>query len=283
MLLQKGAVATLIAMAQQADTSLRQEFGLPLGLIVIDTVAACAGYMRAGDENDPAAAQAVMNVLKALAQTLGCFVLGVDHFGKNVEAGTRGASSKESASDLVLACLGDKSLSGSVSNTRLAVRKNRGGQQGQEHPFTLRAVEALQPDEDGEPITTMVVDWRPPTPGGNRPEPDPWAESRRQDQRTAVLRLKRVLMEILADQGVDLLIPPDGPTLRMVDKDLVQERFYSCTPVEGTPKQKRQLRFLQFKRALGWAEDQQLIGIEEIDGVTYLRLSRPDREEDEQC
>ena len=39
------------------------------------------GYMRAGDENDPAAGQAVMNVLKALAQALSCFVLGVDHFG----------------------------------------------------------------------------------------------------------------------------------------------------------------------------------------------------------
>jgi hypothetical protein len=283
MLLQKGAVETLIAMGRQADHSLQQEFGLPLGLIIIDTVAACAGYMRAGDENDPAAAQAVMNVLKALAQTLGCFVLGVDHFGKNVEAGTRGASSKEAASDLVLACLGDKSISGSVTNRRLAVRKNRGGQQGREYPFTLRAVEALQPDEDDEPVTTMVVDWQPPASGGIRPEPDPWAESRRQDQRTAVLRLKRVLMEILADQGIDLPIPPDGPTLRMVDKDLVQERFYSRTPVEGTPKQKRQLRFLQFKRALGWAEDQQLIGIEEINGVTYLRLSRPDREEDEQC
>ena len=71
--------------------------------------------------------------------------------------------------------------------------------------------------------------------------------------------------------------------MRIVDKDFVQERFYSRTPVEGSPKQKRQLRFLQFKRALGWAEDQQLIGIEEIDGVTYLRLSRPDWEEDEQC
>ena len=65
LLLQKGAAETLIAMARQADDSLQQEFGLPLGLIVIDTVAACAGYTRAGDENDPAAAQAVMNVLKA--------------------------------------------------------------------------------------------------------------------------------------------------------------------------------------------------------------------------
>src|SRR5262245_38489389 len=53
-----------------------------------------------------------------------------------------------------------KSLSGSVSNTRLAVRKNRGGRQGQEYPFTLLEVEAPEPDEDGEPITTMVVDWQ---------------------------------------------------------------------------------------------------------------------------
>ena len=143
-----------------------EEFGLPLGLIIIDTIAACAGYARAGDENDPAAGQAVMNVLKAVAQAIGCFVLGVDHFGKNLEAGTRGASSKEAAGDLVLACLGDKELSGNVINTRLAVRKNRGGQQGQEYPFTLRMVEAPEPDEDGEPITTMVVDWVPAPPGG---------------------------------------------------------------------------------------------------------------------
>ncbi len=37
MLLHKGSVETLIAMARQADASLRQEFGVPLGLIVIDT------------------------------------------------------------------------------------------------------------------------------------------------------------------------------------------------------------------------------------------------------
>ena len=62
MLLHKGSVETLIAMARQADASLQEEFGLPLGLIIIDTIAACAGYARAGDENDPAAGQAVMNV-----------------------------------------------------------------------------------------------------------------------------------------------------------------------------------------------------------------------------
>jgi hypothetical protein len=274
MLLQKGAVEMLIAMAQQADRSLQQEFGLPLGLIVIDTIAAAAGYTRAGDENDSAAAQAVMNVLKALAQALGCFVLCADHFGKNVEAGTRGASSKESASDLVLACLGDKSVSGSVSNTRLAVRKNRGGRQGQEFPFTLRVVETPEPDDDGEPVTSMVVDWQPSSPGETQaqPGPDPWAQTRRQDQRAAVLRLKRVMMSAMAEHGVEREIPPGGPTTWMIDQEVVRGLYYAQTPADGTPKQKADARRAQFRRALDWAEAQELIASHEIDEVVYLRL-----------
>ena len=83
MLLQKGATEKLIAMARQAEASLLQEFGLPLGLIAVDTIAACAGYSQPGAENDNAVGQAIMNVLKAVAQAIGCFVLGVDHFGKD--------------------------------------------------------------------------------------------------------------------------------------------------------------------------------------------------------
>jgi hypothetical protein len=268
-------------MARQAEESLQAEFGLPLGLIGIDTIAACAGYSRAGDEYDNAVGQAIMNVLKTVAQEIGCFVLGIDHFGKSLEAGTRGASSKESSGDLILACLGDKQLSGSVTNTRLTVRKHRGGQQGQEHPFVLRKVEAPEKDDDGDPITTMVVDWLPP---GTAPAPsapdDPWARPKRQDQRTAVLRLKRVLMAILAEQGVDLPIGPEGPVVRMVDQKVVRKAFYACTPAEGTPKQMADRRRLQFDRARDWAEESGLITAQEINSVIYLWLKRlsPDDE-----
>jgi hypothetical protein len=284
LLLHKGAAEKLIAMARQAEASLERKFGLPLGLIGIDTIAACAGYSRAGDEYDNSVGQAVMNVLRAVAQALGCFVLGIDHFGKSLEAGTRGASSKESSGDLVLACLGDKQLSGSVTNTRLAVRKHRGGRQGQEYPFSLRMVEAPEKDEDGDPITTMVIDWLPAGAAGAeaQSEPDTWAQPRRQDQRTAVLRLKRVLMTILAEQGVDLSIPPDGPTVRMVDQERVRKAFYASTPADGTPKQKRQFRYAQFKRALDWAEQERLIAIGEIGDITYIWLTRPDPEDAEQ-
>ena len=275
MLLQKGATEKLIAMARQAEASLLQEFGLPLGLIAVDTIAACAGYSQPGAENDNAVGQAIMNVLKAVAQAIGCFVLGVDHFGKDLQAGTRGAYSKESSGDLVLACLGNKELSGSVTNTRLAVRKHRGGRQGQEYPFVLREVAAPEPDEDGEPITTMVVDWTGPVPETQSGPDDPWAKPKRQDQRTAALRLKRVLMTILAEQGVDLPIAPDGPVVRMVDQKLVRKAFYACTPAEGSPEQKGRLRRQRFLAALDWAEQKQLIGVGEIGGVRLPLAGSP--------
>lgn len=280
-LLEKGAINALIAMARQAEASLQAEFGLPLGLIVVDTIAACAGYRKSGDENDNAVGQAIMNILKTVAQTLGCFVLGVDHFGKDPLAGTRGAYSKESSGDVVLACLGNKELSGSVTNTRLAVRKQRGGRQGQEYPFQLRMVDHPEKDEDGEKITTMVVDWQPAGAAQAAPPDDPWAAPRRQDQRTAVLRLKRVLMAELAEQGVDLPISPDGPVVRMIAQEIVRKCFYARTPAdEGTPEQKGEFRRKRFSRAVDWAEDQQLIDVLEINGVTYLRLARVEEEPD---
>jgi AAA domain len=281
MLLQKGAIEKLIAMARQGEASLLQEFGLPLGLIALDTIAASAGNSQPGAENDNAVGQAIMNVLKAVARAIGCFVLGVDHFGKDLQAGTRGAYSKESSGDLVLACLGNKELSGSVTNTRLAVRKHRGGRQGQEYPFVLREVAAPEPDEDGEPITTMVVDWTGPVPETQSGPDDPWAKPKRQDQRTAALRLKRVLMTILAEQGVDLPIAPDGPVVRMVDQKLVRKAFYACTPAEGSPEQKGRLRRQRFLAALDWAEQKQLIGVGEIGDVGYLWLARLEERENE--
>jgi hypothetical protein len=141
-------------------------------------------------------------------------------------------------------------------------------------------VEAPEPDEDGEPISTMVVDWVAAPAGTAQPEQDPWTKGRTRDQRTAVLRLKRVLMEALADQGVELPIPPDGPLVRMIDQSIVRERFYFSTPAEGTPEQKGNLRRQRFLRALDWAEQNQLIGIVEIGGVAYLRLFQPDTEQD---
>jgi AAA domain len=275
-LLQRDAADKLIAMGRQAHESMQAEFGLPLGLIIIDTVAASAGYSTPGAESDSSVGQALMNTLRIAGHALTCFSLGVDHFGKSIETGTRGTSAKESASDLVLACLGERELSGRVLNTRLTVRKCRGGPQGMEFPFTLRVVESAEPDEDGEPITTLVVDWQSGPGVAQRPPNDPWGQGRRADQRTAALRLKRVLMAVLADRGVDLPISPGGPIVRMVDQEIVREEFYAQTAADGTAEQKAWARRKQFNRVVDWAEAQQLIGVREINSAIHFWLARPE-------
>jgi hypothetical protein len=280
-LLGPNATETLIAMAQQADGSLQQEFGLPLGLIIIDTVAASAGYAQQGAESDAAVGSHIMRVFAQLATACSCVVLGVDHFGKNVVTGIRGSSAKEANAELVLACLGDRELSGRVVNTRLAIRKNRAGPQGQEYPFALREVE-LGLDEDGDPITTMVVDWQtgPTPPSSQQPPTDPWEQSRQADTRQAMLLLKRVLMSVLAKDGVDLPTEPDGPVVRMVDQEIVRREFYARTAADGTEEEKRKIRAQRFRRAGNRAEEKQLVGLREIEGTAYVWLqpNQPDEE-----
>jgi len=278
-LLEKGATEQLITIAQQAEADLTREHGLPLGVIIVDTITSCAGYSHRGDENDNAVATAMTLVLQTIARTMGCFVLAVAHLS---DTGIRGGKSKEEIADVIWACLSDHEFgTGPATNTRLVVEKNRGGKDGMVFRYTLRLVEAPKKDEDGDPITTRVVDWL--SPGSVEATPaadDPWAKPKRQDQRTAVLRLKRVLMSILADQGVDLPVEPDGPVIRMVDQKALRAAFYAATPAEEAAQQTRQARHAQFKAALAWAEAERLIGIGEIDKVPYAWLTKPGENED---
>jgi hypothetical protein len=114
----------LLNTAKLVHERFMQEHNLPLGLIWIDTMSSSAGWE---DESDNAEAARVMGTLRSLSRQTGAVVAGVDHLGKNIEAGARGASSKEANSDFLFAMLGKKDLSGQISDTRLALRKVREG------------------------------------------------------------------------------------------------------------------------------------------------------------
>jgi hypothetical protein len=282
-LLDPGGVDLLIAMARKADASLQREFELPLGLVFIDTVAASAGYAMQGAENDNAIGAQVMGVLRQVAQATNTFVCGIDHIGKNINLGTRGSSSKEAAADLVLACLGQRELSGRVLNLRLAVRKCRGGPSGREFPFSMREVTHPQPDEEDDPINTLVVDWTAAAAASAGPGPDPWEGERRTDARQTMLLLKRVLMARLAKDGIELGALTSGElTVRGIDQELVREGFYQQTPADGTPRDKKEFRRKRFKRAIDRAIEKELIGMREIGAVTYLWLLPKQPSEDEE-
>jgi hypothetical protein len=265
-LLDKNALAELAATAKAADVRMQAEFGLPLALIVIDTVGRAAGYEKSGDENDAATGFKIMRVLSALSTRSGAFVLGVDHFGKAVETGTRGTSSKEGDVDVVLALLGEKDIGGTVNNTRLCARKRRSGPNGEEFAFRVKVAD-MGVDEDGEQITTLTIDWTVTattrTKGG---QDDGWSKSLR--------LLRRTLMNVLVDQGSEQRPYHDGPTVRAVNLEIVRAEFYRSYPADGDEKAKRATRQKAFRRAIDNALAANLIGVRETGGAQVVWLAR---------
>lgn len=186
--------------------------------------------------------------------------MGIDHFGKIVDTGTRGSSAKEGGADTVLAALADRDLAGTVKNSRLAVRKQRDGISGLEIPLTAQTVETGR-DEDNDPITAVVIDWSTPQ--------QPAAASTGPKWSKALQLLRRVMMTILADAGQDRQ-PFDDLTVRAVDVELVRQEFYRQHPATGTEQQKAETRRKAFGRALRDAQASNLIASREIDGVQLV-------------
>jgi hypothetical protein len=151
-----GALDELRRIVAEAAGEMQERFGLPLGLVVIDALMPAAGFRSA---NDSAEAQRVMDVMAAIARIFDLLVLAIDHFGKDVTAGTRDSSAKEGAVDTVLAVLGQRSVAGKVSNARLVVRKSRGAQTGAEIPFAAREVTVHDENASPDAATTLVIDW----------------------------------------------------------------------------------------------------------------------------
>jgi hypothetical protein len=101
----KDALERLKAMATEAAAHMREHFDCDLVVVVIDTLAAAAGF---DDENSASETQKVMNTAAALAREAKTPVVVLDHYGKVAETGIRGSSAKSGAADAILACLGDR-------------------------------------------------------------------------------------------------------------------------------------------------------------------------------
>ena len=266
-LLAAGAVNTLASLAREAAERMQKDFGVALTLIIIDTMVDAAGFARSGDENDAALGQLIMRRCAELSKLTGALVLGIDHFGKAVETGTRGSSAKEGRADVVLALLGDKGISGEVTNTRLAVRKNRAGPGGRELPFTVRSVD-VGTDENDKPITSLVIEWSGQDGAVRTAEDVSWPKSLR--------LLRRVLMELLPDLGNEQRPFPDGPLLRTIDLDLVRTEFYRRYPASADdPRGKQATRRMAFNRAVVRAQEQGLVAVREVGATTFIWLVAP--------
>jgi len=209
-----------------------------------------------------------MSTLAKLSHKIGALVIGIDHFGKAIETGTRRSSAKEGHADVVLALLADRELSGTVTNTRLAVRKQREGMAGLELSFTPKTLETGT-DPDGDPIVRVVIEWSDQTTAASSIDKS-WSKS--------LQLLRRILMTMLADSGKDIYPFADGPMVRACNLDIVRAEFDKQYATDGTPQQKAAARRQAFKRAIDTAQGKGLVVIREIGGEMLIWLARPEGE-----
>ena len=99
-LLSIGGEALIMQIVNQTQRAAKTEFGLPLALIVIDTMIKSAGYKKS--ENDAVEVNNMIQVMENISIRTKCFVLALDHMGKNEELGARGSSDKPSSVDVYI-------------------------------------------------------------------------------------------------------------------------------------------------------------------------------------
>jgi hypothetical protein len=260
------AIEQLARIAKEAADRMWSEFSVELALIIIDTMAAAAGFT---DENSSAEGQAAMNVLNNISKRTGALVLACDHFGKAVETGTRGTSAKEAAADVVIACLGERTQAGNVTNLRIAVRKLRGGATGVETAFTLRTID-MGVDEDQEAITTCAIDW---CPVNVAPPPE---ASKGQGWPKSTTLFRAALLTVIETHGREQKPFPDRPAVRAVELEKVHEEFDRRYPLDGMDRRKALNKRRQvFKRSREEAQARGLIGGREIEGKFLVWLVEP--------
>jgi len=243
--------------AKSAALNIGGQFDLPLALIIIDTLSAASNFK---DQNDSAEGQFVMNRLNELSRETGAFVLAVDHFGKTVETGTRGASSKEGAADVVLALLADREINGTVSNTRMALRKLRGGKTGSETLFDLKVVDL----KGGE--TTCVIEW-----SAER------AAARTATSKKAWPKSLRVFHSALTTALVEhgKMCRPfgyEGSEVKTVPAKHVRDEFVKAYPAQTADAKRK-----AYDRAVKDARENGLICSREIDAGDHFWLVYPDK------
>jgi len=253
----------LADVVQSAADQMRQKFGVDLALIIIDTLSASA---EIDDANSSAENQKIFNGLSALSAGAGAFVLVVDHFGKNIETGTRGSSAKEDHSDVVLAMLADRDISGTASNTRMALRKLRGGKAGVVVPFDLVVVDVVD-GITGEPGTSCIIEWQPshhaPGPASSRSVPKS-------------LKVFIAAMKAAVSRHGQPAYPfgPTGPEVLAVTEAELRAEFFATYPAESMDSKRK-----TYNRALKDARAGALVLSREIGGVDHIWFPEPKDEQ----
>lgn len=126
------------------------------GVIILDTLAAAFPGVKENDSESMGGV--VIKGAKELSDALQCVVLIVHHSGKDESKGLRGWSGLLGALDFAIECRPAKAGAHDIER-EFVLAKVKDDATGRAVPFSVK-VEVLGFDEDGDPVTSLVVTTR---------------------------------------------------------------------------------------------------------------------------
>src|SRR6516165_5278772 len=226
-LLSQGGEASVMQIVRQAEQMAKAEFRVPLVLVVFDTMIKSAGYRKS--ENDAVEVNNTIQVMENISIRTKCFVLALDHMGKNEGLGARGSSDKQSSMDVYV----ELKPNARKKARMLHAIKVKGEKANEQIDFEIVGTEL----EDGQ--KTGLVRW------GKWCDAEAEHEAGRPLNKNATLLLQCVEDAIMG-KGQQLKLFSNEPAILCVRKIQIREEFYQR--YEGTNNAKQ----MAFTRA--WSE-----------------------------
>ena len=196
----------------------REEYGVPLGLVVLDTMSATFAMES---QNDAAEVTAVCKRLKQIGEKVKVFAFGVHHLGKDETRDAAGSFAWRANVDIMWSFIatGDR-VRGEVVRREFCISKTRDGIEGPVSDYRLDIVE-LGEDEDGDPITSCVID---PV------EAQPKAAKKTKPLSPAEKAFEDAFNECALAAPIKHKVDGDGPEVTAVDAEKLKAEFFKRHP-----------------------------------------------------
>jgi hypothetical protein len=249
-----------------AADEMQERHGLPLRLVIIDTMLAGVAI---DDWNNPAQAQRAMAVLSKIAQATGATTIGVHHHGKDKSRGPTGSYALTAAADFILSVYRDADQAGGVKRRWLRTTKSRGGEAGSSCDFDLVGV-IIELDERGNETYCAFVEPRPDETPKETGDDDGGSGEAREGRYLTVF--KQVFADAVKSGRV---IEFEDGKYRGTLKSLLRQRFDASYGKSDDANRKA------FKRALDALVEQSVIVIKSKDGEDWICEPTPAEESGE--
>jgi AAA domain/Primase C terminal 1 (PriCT-1)/RepB DNA-primase from phage plasmid len=251
---------------QTLSQEMWRRFGIPVGAVFVDTVAACFSMQ---DENSNAEVSRICASMRDIGGRVGALVIPIHHYGKDAGTGLRGASAWHGAADVVISvtCVIDP-LSGRASRRGPAVAKARDAEQGPIASFILEKVK-LRVDEDGEEFESCIV----------RADPAKQGRPLRDKAPKGIRTLDDACRMALGEHSEDVQLRKGGPKIPAVELKHVRAKFCELYVTgKAEPKNATAARDRAWLRALEKPPEEYAIG-QGQEGREWLWLKTPNSEQ----